>query len=218
MPAVGDHIRRGQILAYVTVIDRLPIRSPLDGTVAEIKFAPGQWVQAGQELGTVVDESRVRIEAPMFGEMLEHALRGRVAEVTTSALPGRTFPARVLGAAPLVAETSTSHAVPVVLTVVNRGRLLRPGMLVQASLLLPSSAPAIIVPQSAVVRVESGPAVFVHTAPEVFEFRPVQLGDVVGGDVAILQGVKAGERVVVGGAYSIVAAPSAPAVAAKEAP
>lgn len=212
LPAVGDHVREGQILAYVTVIDRLAIRSPLDGTVAEVKFTPGQWVQAGQELGTVVDESRVRVEVPLFGENLTRALTARSAVVTSAALPGQTFPARVLGTAPLIAENSTSHAVPIVLAVANRDRLLRPGMLVEASLLLPASAPEVVVPQSAVVRVESGPAVFIHIAPEVFEFRPVQLGDTFGNDLSILQGVKPGERVVVIGAYSIVAAPT---VAAK---
>lgn len=215
MPATGDQVRKGQILAYVTVIDRLPIRSPLAGTVSEVKFTAGQWVQAGQELASVVDESRVRVEAPLFGENLTRALTARTAVVTSAALPGRTFPAKVLGTAPFVSESSTSHAVPVVLAVANGSRLLRPGMLVQANLLLPTSAPAVVIPQSAIVRVESGPVVFVHTAPEIFEFRPVQLGESYGSDVAVLQGVRPGERVVMAGAYSIVAAPSAPAAAAK---
>ena len=60
------------------------------------------------------------------------------------------------------------------------------------------------VPEAAIVRDEAGaPTVFVHPTAEGFAVRRVTLGPVVGGRVAITAGLRAGERVVVAGAYSL---------------
>lgn len=111
---------------------------------------------------------------------------------------------------------------PVILTVENVGGLLRPGMIVEASLELPDSREVITVPEGAIVYQESGPAVFVHTAAELFELRSIALKGRYLDRVGIEGEVRAGERIVSEGAYSLVAAPaSAPspkATTAKPAP
>ena len=50
-------------------------------------------------------------------------------------------------------------------------------------------------PQVALVQTAQGRAVFVVNAEGMVESRLVTLGDAVGGSVAVLYGVKAGERV-----------------------
>ena len=102
--SVGDRVRAGQLIANLLVIDRLPIRAPISGLVAEVKFSSGQWVQAGDPLLVILDERHVRVEMPLFGENLNLALRTREATVTSSALPGMLFPARVRGLAPTAPE------------------------------------------------------------------------------------------------------------------
>lgn len=229
--AVGDRVRQGQLLAYLLTIDRLPIRAPISGLVADVDFVPGQWVQAGQELMRVLDERQVRVEVPLFGENLTRALRSRSAVVRTSALPNRLFPARLRGLAPLASggdgargeegstEGGAAPVPPVLLSVVNEGSLLRPGMIVEASLELADSREVITVPEGAIVYQESGPAVFVHTAAELFELRPVALAGRYLDRVGIEGAVRDGERIVSEGAYSLVAAPAAlapaPATAAQ---
>lgn len=227
---VGDRVRRGQLLGYLLTIDRLPIRAPISGLVADVDFVPGQWVQAGQELMRVLDERQVRVEVPLFGENLTRALRSRSAVVRTTALPNRLFPARLRGLAPLASggdgalgeesprEGGGAPIPPVLLSVVNEGSLLRPGMIVEASLELADSREVITVPEGAIVHQESGPAVFVHTAAELFELRPVALAGRYLDRVGIEGAVRDGERIVSEGAYSLVAAPAALAPAAATAP
>lgn len=212
---VGDRVREGQLIANLLVIDRLPVRAPISGLVAEVRFTPGQWVQAGDPLIVILDERQVRVELPLFGENLNRALRTRTATVTTSALPGMEFPARVRGLAPTAPEASGgsegepagSPIPPVLLTVANRGGLLRPGMLVEVSLELPNSETLIAVPESAVIQQESGAFVFVHTGPEVFEQRAIRVAGRYGERVGITGEVRPGDRIVVSGGSSLASAP-----------
>lgn len=214
--AIGDRVGKGQLLGYLLVIDRLPVRSPISGLVSDVRVTSGQWVQAGEALAQVLNESQMRIEVPLFGENLTKALASRAATVRLSALPGRTFPARMLGLAPTSSapeqasegsqQPMASPITPVLLEVTNTGGLLRPGMLVEVGIESSVGHPGVAVPQSAVVYQESGPGVFVHTAPEVFEYRPVGISGRHPGRVEISGDIKPGDRVVTEGAYTLISA------------
>lgn len=224
--AVGDHVKSGQLLGYLQVIDRLPVRAPISGLVAEVDATPGQSVQAGQPLFRVLDPAHLRVEVPLFGENLTRGLAARTATIHLSAIPDRFFAARVRGLAPTVSMQSpdqtepaggpaaASPIPPLLLDVTNTGGLLRPGMLVEVSLETAVSQPVMAVPQSAIVYQETGPGVFVHTAPELFEFRAVAVGAKYVDRVGVSGDLKPGDRIVRQGAYSIVAAPPAGSAAA----
>jgi multidrug efflux pump subunit AcrA (membrane-fusion protein) len=191
---MGDRIARGQALGSVLVIDELPVRAPLGGTIAALTVVPGQTVSAGQVLARIVNLDRVRVEVALYGDALAAATRARGAVVRLPALPGRTFAARIEG---LASAATGGPSVPLVLSVANAGDLLRPGMVVEAELTLPGAVRSIVIPSAAVIQTERGPAVFVKVAPEAFALRPVTLGPAAGDRVAIRAGIAAGERVVV---------------------
>jgi membrane fusion protein, heavy metal efflux system len=65
---------------------------------------------------------------------------------------------------------------------------------------------SVIVPGSALVDRNGAPAVVVKTGPETFEIRAVAVGPKSGGAVGITAGIRAGERVVVDGAMSVLLA------------
>lgn len=224
--AVGARVDSGQVLGYLQIIDRLPVRAPISGLIAEVDATPGQSVQAGQPLFRVLDPAHVRVEVPLFGENLTQGLAARTATVHLSAIPNRFFAARVRGLAPTVGSqtldqnepaggpATASPIPPLLLEVTNSGGLMRPGMLVEVSLETAMSQTVMAVPQSAVVYQETGPGVFVHTAPELFEFRPVGVGAKYLDRVGVSGDLKPGDRIVRQGAYSIVAAPLASGVGA----
>lgn len=216
--AVGDRVRQGQLLGYLLVIDRLPIRAPISGLISELDFIPGQWVQPGQQLARVLDDRRMRVEVPLFGANLAVALRARSATIHSNALPDRDFPAQVRGLAPTAStpeqggasEAPAASAIPpIILTVQNTGGFLRPGMLVETSIESSVLRTVLSVPASAIVYQESGPGIFVHIAPELFEYRAVAITGRYGGQLGIAGAVKPGERVVTEGGYTLVSAPPA---------
>ena len=77
------------------------------------------------------------------------------------------------------------------------------GQSVFLHLLLDQTAPAPVVPASAIVDDAGRPIVFVQVEGEAFERRPVTLGSREGERVQVLSGVKPGEHIVTKGAYLV---------------
>ena len=82
----------------------------------------------------------------------------------------------------------------------NPARLLLPGMYVRAELATGQASDAIVVPQQAVQRNPAGnPSVQMLNADNKIEKRPIVLGQALGAQWLVLQGLKAGDRVMVDG-------------------
>jgi membrane fusion protein, multidrug efflux system len=76
---------------------------------------------------------------------------------------------------------------------------LRPGMFVKAYLTGATRPNALAVPQKAVQQTANGHVIYIVNAKGQVEVRPVTVGDWVGQDWVIRQGLKAGEQVIVDG-------------------
>ncbi|MEI7673036.1 MAG: efflux RND transporter periplasmic adaptor subunit, partial [Deltaproteobacteria bacterium] len=85
---------------------------------------------------------------------------------------------------------------------------LRPGMFVNAFLTGATRPNALAVPQKAVQQTTNGHLVYIANTKGQAEARPVTVGDWVGQDWIINQGLKAGEQVIVDGFMQL--APGAP--------
>ena len=82
---------------------------------------------------------------------------------------------------------------------------LRPGMFVTAVLNGAMRPDAIVIPQLAVQQGSNGHLVYVVNASNIAEVRPVVVGDYVGAaNIVIVQGLRAGDRVVVDGVLKVV--------------
>lgn len=82
----------------------------------------------------------------------------------------------------------------------NPDRLLMPGMYVRARLATGESSEAIVLPQQALQRDPAGrPSVQIIDAGNKIEKRPVRLGQALGSSWLVLEGLKAGDRVMVDG-------------------
>lgn len=184
---------------------RLLINTPVGGVVASIDVMPGQAISAGQRLLTVVDPAVVRLEADLFERDFYRLGEPRGASISVPGLDetitaeGAAF--EIVGRGDLYdAETGT---IPVVFETPNPGRLLKIGQVVRLDIFTDEAARRIAVPASAIVDEDYGIFVFVQTAGESFEKRPVRTGARWRGLVALEDGVAEGERVVVEGAYAL---------------
>jgi hypothetical protein len=82
---------------------------------------------------------------------------------------------------------------------------LRPGMFVTAFMHGAMRPNAIVVPQLAIQQGSDGHLVYVINASNVAEIRPVVVGDYVGEkDIVVMQGLHAGDRVVIDGVLKVV--------------
>jgi membrane fusion protein, multidrug efflux system len=81
----------------------------------------------------------------------------------------------------------------------NDNRLLWPGSLVSARLLVRTEHEVTVVPTRALLRGQEGDFVYVVKKDQTVEARPVTTGEFVEGDTAILSGLKVAEQVVIDG-------------------
>jgi len=177
------------------------VRSPIAGTVIRVRKASGEQVAPGDAIVEIVALDTVWVEAPIFEKDLGRLAREGQAIFTTAASPDREFQGRLVNLGKVVDEQSRTATA--IFEVANGSEELRIGM--QANLRLAGGSPqsVLLIPREAVLDNEGKKIVYVLLSGEEFERRNVVLGDEYGGTVAIISGIKAGERVVTQGAYQL---------------
>lgn len=185
------------------------LASPIDGDVVKKNVEPGAFVGPGMPAFVVADVSRVKVVLGLPDVALQSVSVGQPVSVTSDALPGRTFKARVSRIASAADPGTRNFDVEV--EIPNADRLWRAGMIASVELTgLPARASAPRLPLSAFVEAPGAKETFAvmivegDGAAAVARVRPVELGEVVGNRVAVTKGLAAGERVITTGA-SIVA-------------
>jgi len=177
-----------------------PVTASIDGVVIERNVAIGQVVQPADSLYTVADLSQLWLVAEIPEQQAHWARQGDKVLAEVPALPGQEVSGKLIYVADLVdADTRT---VTVRMELANPQRLFKPQMLATLKISKPSSQ-TLTVPSQAVVRENDKDFVFVQTAPTHFELRPVRLGREEAQKRPLLEGLKAGEKIVVSGAFHL---------------
>jgi membrane fusion protein, heavy metal efflux system len=175
--------------------------APISGMISEVKKAAGEEVHAGEPMMEIVALERVWVEAPVFEKDLG-ALQGKVEAVfTTATFPGKEFRGTLVNISPVI--DPQTRAAKAVFEVNNASGELRVGMQANMRLGAGEKQDVLLVPKESVLDNEGKKIVYVLITGEEFERRDVVVGDEYGGKIAILSGVKPGERVVTQGAYQL---------------
>ena len=177
------------------------VRAPISGVITESHASAGANVKAGDKLFRIVDADTVYVSAIVPEAELPQMKHLSGAELE---IPGTEHPrhlAKLVSMGRVV--DASSRTFPVVYEISNRDHAVAVNQAVNVRLLTSAvnSAPAI--PESAIIDDAGRPIVFLQRAGESFVRRPVTLGVREGGLVQVLEGVKAGERVVTKGAHLI---------------
>jgi membrane fusion protein, copper/silver efflux system len=187
--------RGGEVRRTVT------LRSPVAGIVTEKKAFQGMRFMPGEALYQVTDLSSVWVVADVFEQDIGLVKTGARATVTLPAYPGQTFAGTITYVYPtLKAETRT---VPVRIELGNPKQLLKPAMFAQVDVQLGGSGQVLAVPDSAVIDSGLRRIVLVQSGEGRFEPREVKTGARGASHVEILEGLKAGEDVVIAANFLI---------------
>ncbi|MDD5276480.1 MAG: efflux RND transporter periplasmic adaptor subunit [Methylovulum sp.] len=178
----------------------LPITTSLQGTIVERKVTVGQVVQPADALFTVADLSHVWVVAELPEQQSGWVHKGDEALVTIAALPGKELQGRLIYVADMV--DANTRTVTLRMALPNPDRIFKPQML--ATLTVRNQGmQQLVLPDSAVLRVNDSDHVFVQTGENEFQLRPVQLGGRDGNMRRILSGLQQGEKVVVEGSFHL---------------
>lgn len=177
-------------------LERTVVRAPFSGVVGRRMVSLGDYVTPSTPLTSLqtVDPQRAAFSVPeRYAERLE---LGQRVTFRVAAVAGRQFEGIVDFVDPRVelpARTITVKA-----RVPNSERLLRPGMFIEVRLVVEVRPDAVLVPEDAILPLAGANYVWTVEDDEAHR-RPVELGVRVAGFVEVLDGVAAGDRVVVGG-------------------
>jgi membrane fusion protein, heavy metal efflux system len=179
------------------------LSSNLAGTVVLAKATSGEQVPEGTELFRIVDLGTLWIDVRVPEADVTRALgeRAQMALVTDTST---RFEGRRVAVSSLV--DPATRTVQVIFEVDNKDRRLRVGALVDVAVSQGALVESVVVPSPALLDRNGHPVVVVKTGPETFEVRAVALGPRAAGSVGITSGIRAGERVVVEGAMTVLMA------------
>jgi len=177
------------------------VNAPFGGYVTKVNKSIGEQVSPGDAIVEISNLDTVYVEAPIFERDLNTLGTSRTATFKVSAYPEQEFKGTVLDFGSTIDENT--RAANVVFQVENAGRVLRLGMQANVRLDAEQTVTAMMIPKEAVLEAEGKKLIYVLLSGEEFERREVTLGDEYGDKVAVLSGLKSGERVVTQGAYQI---------------
>lgn len=179
--------------------DLIPVKAPEAGVLLERKVTPGSVVTAGEEMFVISDLSTLWMIAAVNEENFGKLRVGMGVKIRVQAYPDQVFSGRIVRfGEQLDAETRTVQAR---VELANPSGRLKPEMYATGEISLAGTESAVFVPQAAVQQVNGQPTVFVQKGADRFEARLVEAGRSLDGQIRIIEGLGAGERVVVEGSY-----------------
>ena len=193
VPAEPNPIRKSELE------DDVPILAPGDGYIIEKNVTAGKSVDTASVTFVVADLSKVWMLASVRQEDLGKLRTGQMAVVTLGGQDDRRWAGRITN---LGQELDPStRAMQVRIELENRENRLRPEMLANADLPIGRSKATVVVPSDALQEVGDQTVVFVQTGAGRFSVRPVRAGEAADGKTPILEGLNAGDPVVVRGSF-----------------
>jgi membrane fusion protein, copper/silver efflux system len=184
-----------------TIKKSLHIHTPADGIVINIGAREGQYVTPETEIYMIADLSKVWVYAEIYEYELPWVKVGDPVEMQLAGVPGRIFKGHLAFIYPY-AEAKT-RTIKVRLVFDNAELLLKPDMFVEVTIHAGKQVDAVVIPSEAVIRSGAKTQVLIARGAGKFEPRLVTTGLSSNGDVAILDGVKAGEEVVTSAQFLI---------------
>ncbi|AHY52216.1 efflux RND transporter periplasmic adaptor subunit [Bradyrhizobium japonicum] len=184
------------------VISQKLVRAPFSGDLGVRKVEVGQYLTAGTAIVSLTDLSQLWANFTVTEKDSANLKVGQVVRLKVDAYPGRVFEGKITTIEPQIATDTRNIRVQA--TIANPEKILKPGMFVTTTVVLPDKPAVITVPETAVDYTLYGDSVFVITEKKEEDGKTslsavrtfVQTGNRVDGRVEIIKGVKPGDKVV----------------------
>lgn len=178
------------------------VYSPVDGIVERIAAYSGDRLNEGGMLLEIADLSRVWLQAAVYENQLAAVRQGSSAKIEFQAFPGQLTEGRVDYLYPTM--DARNRQVRARIELENPEMHYRPGMFAKVHFAGEETESTVVVPRSALLDTGNRQLVYVNKGRGQFEPREVVAGvESENGWVQILEGIEAGESVVVSGQFLI---------------
>ena len=197
-----------QIETSGKVIENFPVYATVSGTVTEKLVEQGDYIKQGQPLLKIANLNTVWANFDVYENQIEQFKKGQEVKVITNAYPNKTFKGTVDFIDPVLNTKTRTVDLRVVLN--NKEAIFKPGMFVSAEIESDkiNSNEVITVPSSAVLWTGERSVVYIKSNPNepVFELKEVTLGNKIGDNYEVLDGLSSGNEIVTYGTFTVDAA------------
>lgn len=193
------NVAQARLKAIESRLQDRQIRAPFAGLLGLRNVSVGTYVSPGDVLTTLIDDSQLKLDFSVPAVFLNELKSGMAIEARSRVYPDQVFTGKVIALNNQV--DTVSRAVTVRAVIPNTSHMLIPGLLLEVR--LPTrQREALLIPEEALL--PNGSNQFVFVAVDVdgqvkAERRQVHIGSRWPGRVEILNGVAAGEQVVIHG-------------------
>lgn len=200
--AAALEVARARLALAEATLQRLRIVAPFDGVAGLRLVNVGDYLKDGADIVNLEDLDALLVDFRLPERFQARVRAGQSAQLSADALPGRPLSAVIQAVDPLI--DANARSVGVRGCIDNRSRQLRPGMFVRVNAVFGQRENALVVPEEAIVP-QGGRAFVVKVVPGeqagqlVSQRVAVRTGLRLPGRVEILEGLQAGDRVVVAG-------------------
>ncbi len=185
------------------ITSRYEMKSPLTGVVVERTVTPGQSVTGdpANVLFTVADLDVLQVVADVYERDLALVREGQSAVVKVEAYPDVDFPAKVIAVGDVV--DPATRTIKVRARVDNETHKLKPEMFARLQLNVSDSGQFLTVPREAVLEADGKQFVYVVEVGNKYVKREVKISNISAEQSRVIEGLRAGERIVTKGAVLI---------------
>jgi len=176
------------------------IRASINGIVNKRMIEPGSVLSPGTQLFEIVDVSKLTLDVAVSEQQVANLHIGDVVNIEASVFPDKKFVGKIEFIAPK-ADANLNFPVKIAISN-NAGQSLKAGMYGSAHFVFAQQAPAILIPRAAFVGGVSSNEIFTVNAGKA-ALRKVVAGRIFGDKVEVLEGLAAGEQVIVTGQINL---------------
>lgn len=198
----GDSVAKGETIAWIDrdevglTFEKSPVESPIAGIVARVNVDIGANVSPQVPIGLVVNMDRVKVFLDVPEKYLPALSVGMSAEVTVEAYPGEIFKGTIARMSPIV-DTAT-RTCQIEIGIDNKEHKLRSGMYAKVKVVIREYKDSLVLLKEAVLG--KAPQQYVYVVKDhKAHLRDVKTGVRQGPYLQILEGVSAGDKVVIMG-------------------
>lgn len=170
------------------------IKAPFAGWIKERLVSPGQYLKVQTPVYTIIDSSQLKFRGAIPEKMAPWVRPGSAVDLQVEAYPDRTFSGKISRVTPASSEQSRSFTIEAIID--NPNNLLKAGFFAKASVLTERQETVLTIPASALLYEYGVYKVFAIHGNRVAA-REVKIGEKIGDDYEIVQGVGEGDVVAV---------------------
>lgn len=181
-------------------LEKTTIHAPFSGIITDIKVSLGENITVGRDLFTLVNISRIRVDARVLESEIGKMKVGREVDLNFSAYPGKVFKGKVSAISPVV--NPEDKTCKVFVDVDNPKEEIKPGMHAEVEIAAEIHKNRLLVPQDALLT-RSGRKLLFVVEGGLAKWRYIEVGLENENFAEVLDGVEEGEQVIIEGHFTL---------------